>query len=149
MSASIRRADAQRSTRGQVTAEFLVTLAVMLIIFLLMADIARDKYAQATLTSTNTRAQDVTNSFAYTINNVALGGDGTRGMAELPQGLFFPGDYKIDIYKTHHFVQITYTSAGKTRYYSYPILTSNINGSLTNINRTVYVVNSRGTVQIG
>lgn len=127
-------------TKSQITADFIITISIALIIFLAVFAIA-DKRNNA-LDSTRERlyAKQEADKVALEINSVFLAGSGTNKSVFLPATLKDGSPYNITVYPSLRMVNIDYYFNGEKRNYQAGILTSNAS-SISGINGTIRLSN--------
>lgn len=136
------------SSRGQVIMDFMITLSVMFIIFLVFAAMSSRRYTSAMSEVDAIAAREVVSTLALHINALHRASNGASQDVVLPLGINKPGDYRIDIYPSAHVIELTFNSTADYKRFAYPVLTSRFNGTLTNITRSVRLRNNQGVIQI-
>lgn len=128
--------------------DFMITLAVMFVIFLVFAAVGSKRYVSAMSETNAILARETVSTFALHINALHRASNGAVQEVVLPLGINTPGDYRIDIYPSAHIVELTYTGDVDVRRFAYPVLTSNFNGTTSGINKSVTLRNNYGVIQI-
>ena len=83
--------------KAQLSADFVITLALILIIFLSITTTISGRYTQMLHESEKTYAKDIAEDFALNLNAIYLAGDGSRMEVFLPLTLKDSDNYEIDI----------------------------------------------------
>lgn len=135
--------------KAQASAEFMISLAIMLIIFLLLSGIASEHYVQARHERIDGAAKALLATFTMNVNAVVIAGDGATLDLSLPRGIDINEDYAISILPGTNMVRITYTNPGGMQYYDLPIVTRACSGRLEGINGTVMIENDDEGVHLG
>ncbi len=134
--------------KSQISAEFMIVIAILLIIFLSLFIVISKKNSQADSLRKALYAREIADKISASINSAFISGDGTSITEEI-SGSFKDGTpYTISIYPSVKIVEITYTSQLDTRHYSSTITTSSILGDITQINSTITISNSNGVIYI-
>ena|SRR3989338_607463 len=134
--------------RSQISVEFIMILAVMLIVFLGVFIIADKRTAEMYSVRTKLYAKIEADKLASDVNGVFLAGSGTRKISMLPSTLKDNSAYNISIYPTEHKLQVVWQSSGTDDHYSAALIAGNISGVLNNINYPVNVSNVNGGIVI-
>ncbi len=133
--------------RGQASAEFMITLAIMLIVFLVLAGVASSRYDDASAESLKSRADELVKTLGLEINAVYLAGDNAERALVLPRGIDNEDDYSLFVFPANRSIVIVYDGGNRTQ--SYKTVTGAITGRLSGINGTVFLSNIDGEVTIG
>src|SRR3989338_8024016 len=134
--------------RSQISVEFIIILAVMLIVFLGVFIIADKRTAEMYNTRTKLYANMEADKLASDVNGVFLAGSGTRRISMLPLTLKDNSAYNISIYPNEHKLQVVWQNSGIEDYYSAALIAGNISGILSSINYPVNVSNVNGGIII-
>jgi hypothetical protein len=129
-------------TKGQVSTEVMILLAVLLVMFL--AIIATINHRENILSSSTSHlyAKSVGDNFAALINAVFLAGDGTTANISLPESLKDNSKYDLSVQPAARLVIMTWSSRNETRTYTSPIVTGSVSGNLSGITGTVAILNN-------
>ena len=133
--------------RGQILTDFLTTLIVMLIITLIFAGIASEKYISAISQTEDARARQIAQIVALNVNAVQRAGDGAIIVVSIPESVTRAGDYNVSIYPSYHLVEVKYAAISGSRSFSFPLTTADLSGNLTNIGKTFTLRNVDGQVR--
>jgi hypothetical protein len=119
----------QLRLRGQVTVEFIVTLAILMIIFLVAFHALGVDRAHTAQLLWNLDARDSTQRLGEEINAVIVEGPGSNRTAQMPMRFIGGVNYTIKVYPRMVAVDVPLYG----REYVWRLLTSNINGSDTTL----------------
>ncbi|MBI2135622.1 hypothetical protein HYU06_00965 [Candidatus Woesearchaeota archaeon] len=137
-----------RSQKSQISVEFIIILAIMLIVFLIIFVVADKRTAEMYNTRTKLYAKMEADKLASDINGIFLAGSGTRKVTMLPNKLRDNSAYNISIYPSEHKLEVTWQSSGTNDHYSAALIAGNISGILGNLNYPVNVSNVNGAIII-
>lgn len=127
--------------KGQVSLEFMIVVAISLVVFLFMFSITDRRNDEMFASSTNMHAKMQVRGLAEIINNVFLSGEGSKDSYALPDKLRDGTNYSVSVYA--NYLEINWDS----KQYGVPLLTGDVSGNLTYLwNRTVVVSNDGGIV---
>ena len=127
-------------SKSQITADFIITISIALIIFLAVFVIADKRNDMLDSTRERLYAKQEADKAALEINSVFLAGSGTNKSVFLPETLKGGSPYNITIYPSLRIVNIDYYFNGEKRNYQAGILTSNAS-SISGINGTIRLSN--------
>ncbi len=140
---------ARANRRAQATADFLIVVAVVMIVFLSIVGMIQHKNNFTMREKAKMQAKAVCDRAAQEINSVHLAGDGTGKTFFLPQRLKENTNYNLLVHPKSHIVEIRWDSFGEDKHYTSPLITSNITGTLNNISGRVALFNNNGQITIG
>jgi uncharacterized protein (UPF0333 family) len=135
--------------KGQMSAEFMLSLGIMLLVFLLLAGVASERYTQAQSEHIDGGARSILETFVMHVNAVHVSGDGAKAVLELSQSIDTPGDYNISIYPGSNLAMIIYDSPTGSKYYMTPMTTAAISGKISDIIGTVTITNEKEVIVLG
>ena len=133
--------------KSQITADFIITISIALIIFLAVFAIADKRNGMLDSIRESLYAKQEADKTALEINSVFLAGDGTNKSVFLPATLKGGSPYNITVYPSLRILNIDYYFEGGKRNYQAGILTSNVS-SISGINGTIRLANINRGVQI-
>lgn len=139
---------ANKTKKSQISVEFVMILAAMLIMFLIIFMAADKRTAEMYAGRTKLYAKMEADKLAAAINSIALAGNGASKIVQLPGTLRDNSAYNISIYPGSHRLEIFYSVSGENDHYSATLLTGVISGTLTNIRYPVNISNVNGGVLI-
>ncbi|HIH42787.1 TPA: hypothetical protein HA246_04020 [Candidatus Woesearchaeota archaeon] len=134
--------------KSQISVEFIIILAVMLIVFLGVFIVADKRTAEMYSVRTKLYAKMEADKFASDVNGVFLAGSGTGKISILPSTLKDNSAYNISIYPSEHKLQVVWQSSGIEDHYSAALIAGNISGVLSSINYPVNLSNINGGIVI-
>lgn len=132
--------------KAQASAEFMISLGIMLLLFLLISGIASQRYEQARHERVHDAATAVLTTFVLNLNAIVIAGDGASLSLALPVGIDNNDDYSISILPSANMARITFSDPGGTTYYDLPLVSSAVTGRTDGINGTVTFQNMDGEV---
>ncbi len=127
-------------SKSQITADFIITISIAMIIFLAVFAIAGKRNSILDSTRERLYAKQEADKAALEINSVFLAGSGANKSVFLPAALKGGSTYNITVYPSSRIVNIDYYFNGVKRNYQAGILTSNISG-ISGINGTIRLFN--------
>ncbi|MBW2965950.1 hypothetical protein KY342_02485 [Candidatus Woesearchaeota archaeon] len=137
-------------SKSQISAEFIIIASVSLVVFLIMFSIIDKRNDELYSERTMLYARMESDKLASSINTIFLAGGGAQKTISLPETLRDDKNYTINIYPTHHLVEIIWNSLGKNKQYTSILITADITGNLTSLkNITLIISNSDGGIVIG
>jgi hypothetical protein len=135
--------------KGQASAEFIISIGIMLLVFLSLAGIVSEQFDRYQDMRIEGNALAIIESFAMQVNAVALAGDGAMSSITLPAGIDTDGDYNITIYPSNRIARISYANPGWFQSKDMPLNTAAISGTTEGIRAVVSLRNDNGVVIIG
>ena len=138
----------KKTKKGQLSAEFLILLSFILIFFLIVLGLVNQRSAITNQEISNLYAKSIGDRVSQEINSIYLGGDGLSKSIALPTSLKDNTDYYIDILPQLQQVRIFWVREDNEQFYSAPLITSNIYGTLTNLTGNINISNDNGVVTI-
>lgn len=137
-------------SKAQISTEFVIVVSIALIVFLFIFAIIDKRNDELYSTRTMLYARKEADNLASNINTIFLAGDGAQKTVLLPETLRDDKNYTINIYPSSHLVEITWSSLGKNKQYTSPLITADITGNLTSLKSTTLTIsNSDGGIIIG
>src|SRR3989338_6726009 len=133
--------------KSQITADFIITISIALVIFLAVFAIADKRNNMLDSTRERLYAKQEADKAALEINSVFLAGIGTNKSVFLPATLKGGSPYNITVYPSLRIVNIDYYFNGEKRNYQAGILTFNAS-SISGINGTIRLSNINEAVII-
>ena len=109
------------AVRAQVSMEFLITVFLIMLLFIIMGFFIYQKYVTSTYIKLNIAGQQLTNSIADSINEISAVGDGYYQYITLPASIYGES-YTVRFYKNEPTIFV-YTDVMS---WSAPLVTSNI-----------------------
>ena len=138
----------RKSSKSQISAEFIIVTAILMIIFISFFAIANKRASQSDSIKAMLYAKTEADKVANAINSAFIAGDNSKIVQEI-SGTFRDGSpYMLSIYPASRIVDITYKSQGEARHYSTSIITSQITGNLTGINSTITISNHDKVISV-
>lgn len=113
-------------TKSQISVDFIIVVALMLIIFLAIFRISVSRTGELYGSQQFLNAKTIADTTAFHINSVFLAGHGTVKSLYLPEGLSDGTPYTLTIYPAARIVEIRWGD----RNYASPIVTSKVRGAL-------------------
>jgi len=135
--------------KSQVSAELLILISMMLVIFLVVFSVSNARHANSLVARKNLYARIVGDSFANEINSLYFAGHGSNKTVFLPGKLRDNTPYNLTIFPEAHLVVTTWQTGEYARQYSSSLLTANLTGELSGINYPVNLSNTGGVINIG
>jgi hypothetical protein len=136
--------------KSQISVEFVIVIAIALVIFLTLFAIIDRRNDELYSTRTALYARQEADKFASAINTIFLAGDGAQKTIILPETLRDNKDYEINLYPSSHLLEIKWASLEQTKHYDSPLITADITGSLESLsNITLAITNTNGGIVIG
>ncbi len=135
--------------KAQVSVEFMISLSIMLLLFLLLSGIASQRFDQAMHERIDGSAKAVLATFVMNLNSVFIGGEGATLSIDLPLTIENNDGYAIHILPGTNLARITYANPGGMQYYDLPLITRATTGRTEGINGTVTFTNQDQEVLIG
>lgn len=114
-----------RKTRGQVAIELFALIAALIIIFLVITVIERDRNAMIQNQRVEMDGKRVAEIVSTEVNTAVIVGRGYSHRFSLPEYLASQTPYSVEVNTSHQFVELTWDGG----YYIMPIITSNITGN--------------------
>ena len=137
-----------KKKKSQVSAEFLIILSAVLVIFFLVFHLSGKREDQISSLRTRNYAAAETEKLANGINSVYLAGDGSVKNLSLPSSLKDGTNYFINIYPNSRAVLLNYTFQGNEVHVTAGLATSLIAGNISGINSNVAIRNSNGVIYV-
>jgi uncharacterized protein (UPF0333 family) len=134
--------------KGQMSAEFMLSLTIMLLVFLLLAGVASERYIQAQSERIDGGARVIVETFAMYVNAVHVAGDGAKVILDMPQSIERQGDYNISIQPGSNLAMIVYNSPAGSRYYIAPMTTAAIGGMMSAISGSITLTNQNEVIVV-
>jgi hypothetical protein len=132
--------------RAQVSADFIITLAIALAVFIFFFLIVTNRNAEFDEQKTRLFAKQLADKFAAEVNTVYLSGPGTSKTIELPNTLKDQTAYLINFYPQLQIVEIIWQTKQINRYVA-PIMAFS-GENITNINDDVNITFSEDGLSI-
>jgi len=133
--------------KAQITAEFIIILALASMIFLVTINFIYQERKAATQWTWSLDAQDTAEKLAWAINSAYIAGDGTSSNVTLPKMLVGGVNYTVTV--RPRLVTVSVPAYG--REYEWKCQTSDIDGAslgLTVAPGVVTIGNSNGTIKL-
>mgnify|MGYP001615436703 CR=1 FL=1 len=137
-----------QSKKSQVSAEFIIIISVLMIIFIAIISSSKPKENQLNEIRAEIYAAAEAEKLAEEISAVYLAGDGASKEVVFPSSLREGSNYHLTIYPISHLVLINYSSEGRQRAYSSTIVTAEVSGNISMINSAITLRNINGVVTI-
>ena len=137
-----------QSKKSQVSAEFIIIISVLMIMFIAIISSSKPKENHLNEIRTEIYAASEAEKLAEEINAVYLAGEGASKEVIFPSSLREGSNYHLTVYPISHVVLINYSSEGRQRTYSSTIVTSGISGDISMINSAITLRNINGAVTI-
>lgn len=134
--------------RAQTSVEFILILSIAFSVFLLVLSVVDDRNTDALRRRSILLARATLESFSADVNRVAISGSGTRKTHELIEGKSDIGNYTIVITPHARIAEIRWQYKNQNKFYSVPLITSNISGNLSLKPGRITLSNNNGGVQI-
>lgn len=129
------------SAKSQISVEFLVIMIAALFIFVILLQVYSSRAEEVRLMREHTVAEHFVQRISWAINNVYLGGEGTKTKITIPTKIRGRIDYNISLYESVLYIE------WENGFKSYPLLTSNVN--LTEFNKTTYsIISKNNTIYV-
>ncbi len=112
-------------TKGQVAIELFALISALVIIFLIVTVIERDRNIMIYTQRVEMDGKRVAEIVATEINNGVIVGRGYSHRFSLPEFLASHTPYSVSVNSTHQFVELSWGEG----YYLMPIITSNVTGN--------------------
>lgn len=138
----------KKTKKGQLSAEFLILLSFILIFFLIVLGLVNQRSTITNQEISNLYAKSVADRVSQEINSIYLSGDGLSKNIALPTNLKDNTDYSIEVLPQLRQVRIFWIRGDNEKFYSAPLITSNIAGSLTNLTGELNISNNNGIITI-
>ena len=137
--------------KAQVATEFLVVLAVFMLIFVGLFLFASEHFQYFFQKRTQLSAQKIADDFAMHLQALLLAGSGTTLTLTYPQHLEDGSPYQLRIVDRN--LQILWGASQRVRYYDVHLAISafsgNLTGDLTNITSPISLSNYHQEIRIG
>ncbi|MFH1055384.1 MAG: hypothetical protein V1744_04750 [Candidatus Altiarchaeota archaeon] len=131
--------------KGQMSFDFMVTLGVALVMFVLLLNAAFSQQEQAFDVMGASEARTILDDFAVRMNSVYLAGNNASRTHRLP-GALKGGEYTLRVYPRS--ILLTY-DVGQRRYYSTRTLAANISTDIADFSgKNIRIRNVGGTIQL-
>jgi uncharacterized protein (UPF0333 family) len=131
--------------RGQVSVEFIVILAVILVIFIAVLHAMQTRRAHTGFISDELAARRVADAVAGAVSRLVMLGDGSLESHYIPLQLDGRTNYTITIYNESHEVVVSWGNY----LYSSTLVTSRMNTTTIPRGKTVLFRNDEGVISIG
>ena len=135
-----------KGSKGQAAVDFMVILAVALVLFLALFSLAEGKSNALEQKSAKLYATQVAESIAMELNAVFLAGDGANRTVQLPQTLDGAA-YNLSIYGEHRRVVVEF-DRGERQSSAAMLLTARVTGNLTNRHSAMKITNYGGGIVV-
>ena len=132
--------------KAQVASEFLVVLAVFMLVFLGLFLFASEQFHYFFQKKTQLSAQKITDDIAVHVHSLLLAGHGAEVTLTYPQHLEDGSPYQLRIIDRN--LQIVWGETQRVRYYTVPLATSSFSGNLSNLTSPLYLSNVHQEVRI-
>lgn len=114
-----------RKTKGQVAIELFALISALVIIFLVITVIERDRNAMIYSQRVEMDGKRIAEVVSTEVNTAVIVGRGYSHRFSLPEHLASNTIYSVSVNTTHQFVELTWVGG----YYIMPIITSNVTGN--------------------
>lgn len=138
-----------RRHRAQASAEFIISIGIMLIVFLALSGIITQQYDRYQLQRVDEAARTIIQTFTLQLDAVYVAGDGAMATITLPASIDSANDYNITVFPDARIARINYNNPGWFTTKDTALPTSAITGRMSGINSTVTLRNVNGVVVIG
>jgi hypothetical protein len=138
-----------RDRRAQASAEFIISIGIMLVVFLALSGIITQQYDRYQLQRVDEAARAIIQTFTLHLTAVHVAGDGAKATITLPASIDTPNDYNITVFPDARIARIDYNNPGWFTTKDTALPTSAITGRTSGINSTVTLRNENGVIIIG
>jgi len=134
--------------KGQAATDMLLSFAFLLIVFLIVLVIVKQRTDFSVKEQVRLEAKEVADRLAQEINSVYLAGEGMEKNYYLPGSLRGKDSYNLSIYAEHGFVEVMWIALGETRVYDAPLITRDVTGDLVNLFGRVSIINQNNNINV-
>lgn len=134
--------------KSQVSVEFMIVIAIALVMFMFLLDLASRQSQQLGMQSTRIYARQLADNFAQEMDALFIAGNGASKRIDLPDTLQDNTPYSLAVYPEYRVVEINYTSFGTAGRYNTMLTTSQIKTSMTYFAKPVTLQNDNGVMII-
>ena len=130
--------------KGQVSVDMIIVLAMALIIFGSLLSSVSSRFSQSDSERKEIFARDIAERIGNEINSVVIEGPGSRLTGSVPIGLPDSTPYQLDVIPDEQLISIRWME----RHYSYPVLSANITGNISDLEGEYEIRNIGGRISI-
>ncbi len=130
--------------KSQVSAELIIIFSVVFIVFAVLVIVASKNNDMLELSINEKYAKSQAQYLASEINNAYAAGNGFSKQISLPITLRTGTEYNLTINNTMRIVAVQW-QVRENRVYSYPLITSNVTGKLSDFDKTNITIKNQNS----